>query len=784
MSSNEHPAADEPRDLENGTADNNAPRQPRSSVPSFLFISFVLFMLMGGRGDEFASSRDLYVNGLQSLNHQLSNYTAWLNGTATNFTLPAQDPNTMPLVSSFIAHGRTLDPRRGSYYANMTGYWHAAIQAHNLTALNATERRAPWRPLSEQWMLPTNLTLVPARLGAWNWTRSNKVTINIGDKLVPFARNASAGNADGEEKERDIAIIHGKIEFSDPMSSDELHLDFEGVHVVSTGTVYAFAEGPGRGNDIRALPALVPEGLRNDTARAAEKELRARINRLQDRINTGVFEQDTSSTDDSLKTNCSFQFYAQLDPTNVPEEQMRELEREFEEPTGITTVRAPELALEAVLLSQDCGLLYEVQHATGVQTKRLYGKITTYSGISTIVSFILLALFRKQATESSSAAGLSKVSRYTFLIQSLIDAISFVGHVTVAILADGQPSLSVLAPAGLSCLLFIYEAQFAVLIGQMQAHEDVPSPAPAPPTPAPPPSTPPASQPPTEGSAPAGEATPPTTAPPTTTPTPAPAPAPTPAPAQPNEPGRPGFLPFLWNHIRTDPAARLWTIMSLCLIILFRVVIMLSLPLFFISMLYLSMWAIQIYRGARRSRSSGLSTTYLVGTTLGRLFYACYFLGCPKNIFDVEPRPWIFLLALLMLAQAGTLDFQTRFGPTFFLPRRVARAETYDYHPPLPLPDPEAPEQSLGDCAICMDAIEVDDGMRRRRSKSRDGLLGGGGSGAEERAGFFRSVAGKGAARKSYSLAPCHHLFHTACLERWLAIKNICPQCRRPLPPL
>ncbi|KAH9905089.1 uncharacterized protein BXZ73DRAFT_111032 [Epithele typhae] len=83
-----------------------------------------------------------------------------------------------------------------------------------------------------------------------------------------------------------------------------------------------------------------------------------------------------------------------------------------------------------------------------------------------------------------------------------------------------------------------------------------------------------------------------------------------------------------------------------------------------------------------------------------------------------------------------------------------------------------------------MDAIEVDDGMRRRRSKSRDGLLGGGGSGAEERAGFFRSVAGKGAARKSYSLAPCHHLFHTACLERWLAIKNICPQCRRPLPPL
>ena len=49
------------------------------------------------------------------------------------------------------------------------------------------------------------------------------------------------------------------------------------------------------------------------------------------------------------------------------------------------------------------------------------------SGISTLVNFVLMALFRRQAAVSSTAAGLSRVSRYTFLIQSLIDAISFVG---------------------------------------------------------------------------------------------------------------------------------------------------------------------------------------------------------------------------------------------------------------------------------------------------------------------------------------------------------------------
>ena len=141
---------------------------------------------------------------------------------------------------------------------------------------------------------------------------------------------------------------------------------------------------------------------------------------------------------------------------------MDELESELEEPTGISTVRAPELSLEGVLLSQDCGIMYEINHGIGVQyvvclnwhrslcltellrTKRLYGKISTCalrfarsptsadrvspdSGISTLVNFFLLALFRRQAAESSSAAGLSRVSRYTFLIQSLIDAISFVG---------------------------------------------------------------------------------------------------------------------------------------------------------------------------------------------------------------------------------------------------------------------------------------------------------------------------------------------------------------------
>ncbi|KAI9457182.1 hypothetical protein HD554DRAFT_1985326, partial [Boletus coccyginus] len=37
--------------------------------------------------------------------------------------------------------------------------------------------------------------------------------------------------------------------------------------------------------------------------------------------------------------------------------------------------------------------------------------------------------------------------------------------------------------------------------------------------------------------------------------------------------------------------------------------------------------------------------------------------------------------------------------------------ETYNYHPPLLLSvsDPEAPDHSLGDCSICMEAIHAED---------------------------------------------------------------------------
>ena len=76
------------RDSESGaaaTADELQRRQ-RGSLPSFLFITFLFFMLTN-RNEEGVVGRSQYEDAVRALGYQLSNYSAWLNDTATNFAL-------------------------------------------------------------------------------------------------------------------------------------------------------------------------------------------------------------------------------------------------------------------------------------------------------------------------------------------------------------------------------------------------------------------------------------------------------------------------------------------------------------------------------------------------------------------------------------------------------------------------------------------------------------------------------------------------------------------------
>ena len=77
------------RDDENAITPNDVrtqQQQQRSSIPSFLFIILMLFMLTNHSGDGYLA-RSQYQDALQAMNDQLSNFTAWINGGSSNFTL-------------------------------------------------------------------------------------------------------------------------------------------------------------------------------------------------------------------------------------------------------------------------------------------------------------------------------------------------------------------------------------------------------------------------------------------------------------------------------------------------------------------------------------------------------------------------------------------------------------------------------------------------------------------------------------------------------------------------
>lgn len=47
--------------------------------------------------------------------------------------------------------------------------------------------------------------------------------------------------------------------------------------------------------DIRLLPSLVPEEIRNETAKVIEPELQGRIDKLKDLIDAGIIDMESSN---------------------------------------------------------------------------------------------------------------------------------------------------------------------------------------------------------------------------------------------------------------------------------------------------------------------------------------------------------------------------------------------------------------------------------------------------------------------------------------------------------
>ncbi|KAI6010786.1 hypothetical protein F5J12DRAFT_904922 [Pisolithus orientalis] len=641
--------------------------QQRSSIPSFVLIIFMLFLLMNHSGDEFLA-RNHHYDALRSLTYQLSNFTNWMNGSDTNFSMPDRNPSLRSLVESHLTLGSRLDPSSASYFPNITRFIRGEIDFHNITLPSLNDTQAPWTSHAESYMANMNMTEIVNYLGTQDWKATRKMAWSVIDRAA-----VEEGVSDR------LAIAHGRIDFVDATSGNGVRLDFEGVHFIANGSVYGFAELPGHHIDIRYLPAIVPEESQNGTTLVVRNELQSRIDKIKTMIDNGVIDQEPSEANSGVHSDCGFLVYAQIEPSLISEELMTDVESELQSPTGKWTPNVSPFA--------ECGMLFRFHHAEGQRTQTFLRRVINYGSISGVISLMMLALSCRHVDRTHSPAALQRLSVWTFYTQAIVDAVSLAAHITFAILAHGTPSLALIIPAFASSIIFSIEAHHATLINQVQAPGDALN------TTIPPPRPPqPALQDNGPGAETAQSAQRPQTPPPLTA---------------------RSFLTAFARNLYSDPQARICT----C------------------------------------GRSSSLSAEYLIGMSICRLWFPFYFLANSTKVLDIEPRRWVYSLAAFVLFQVGVVPLQKSLGLAFFLPKRFATAQMYDYHPPMPsnMHDPEAPGQLLGDCSICMEVIHVED------SKQLQQVTG----------GLLQKVGVK----KSYSVAPCHHIFHMECLERWLALK-------------
>jgi transmembrane E3 ubiquitin-protein ligase len=115
--------------------------------------------------------------------------------------------------------------------------------------------------------------------------------------------------------------------------------------------------------DIRQLPGMVPPGFENTTMQVIAGQMEKHIEEVEASIQAGTAENES---DENPVTRCSFTFHGQIDPLFVPQVLINEYEREMDDPSGLPLENLPKLRLNGVLMSEECGVLLELEDVTGV----------------------------------------------------------------------------------------------------------------------------------------------------------------------------------------------------------------------------------------------------------------------------------------------------------------------------------------------------------------------------------------------------------------------------------
>lgn len=196
---------------------------------------------------------------------------------------------------------------------------------------------------------------------------------------------------------------------------------------------------------------------------------------------------------------------------------------------------------------------------------------------------------------------------------------------------------------------------------------------------------------------------------------------------------------------------------------------------FFTFILFASTWICQIIYSAKQGTKPPMSYLYILSTSFSKISISFYIKAYKNNIFGYRPNyTKVLIVSCVIILEAAILFLQKFFGAKIIIPKRF-RTKVYNYY---------KSEKEISDndkeveCVICLDKIgnieiqeEVEINNKRNSIKERF-------------IKYLEKLKNKNENKGNYMLTPCHHLFHTRCLESWLNVKNQCPCCRQKIPPL
>ena len=197
-------------------------------------------------------------------------------------------------------------------------------------------------------------------------------------------------------------------------------------------------------------------------------------------------------------------------------------------------------------------------------------------------------------------------------------------------------------------------------------------------------------------------------------------------------------------------------------------------------LLFLATWLGQIIYSAKKGTKPPMSYSYIFFVTLSKMSIPIYLKCYPNSIFSYRPNYLkVIILNGVLFLESVIVSLQKLLGPKFFLTKKYKQPK-YDYF----RKKNEINEADLEqECVICLDNIGKinentgDDYNKPKNKNERIDL-------EKYIENLVKKYKNKNKNEKPYMVTPCHHIFHSRCLELWLEQKNECPYCRQKIPPL